>query len=115
MINRPNFISFSKILLTAETRLTGSYFLVEVLSRTSSKKRITDKTFQKVGEKKSSRHILKMSASMYKGSGLKLFKTTISIQSGPNTFHNSVLHLLDQLGSYRSIMQFQISYRRERK
>ena len=73
------------------------------------KKRITDKTFQKVGEKKSSRHILKRSVSMYKGSGLKLFKTTISIQSGPNNFHNSVLIFLINLGVTGVLCSFRLA------
>ena len=46
----------------------------------------TDETFQQSEKQDSFRHLLKSSASMYKGSGSQFFRTTTGIQSGPDTF-----------------------------
>ena len=52
---------------------------------------------------------------MYKSSDSQFFRTTAAIQSWPDAFNISrfVMTFFNYLGSYRNIMQFQISSRRE--
>ena len=54
---------------------------------------------------------------MYESSDSQYFKFTIRIQSGPDTFDDSrfVITFLTMFESYINIMQFQISYRSEKK
>ena len=52
---------------------------------------------------------------MYESSSSQLFRTTTGIQSGPDTFGKSMFAMTfkNHIGSYRNIMQFQISPKRE--
>ena len=53
---------------------------------------------------------------MYESSGLQ-FRTSTGIQSGPDAFDESgfAVTFFNHLGSYRDIIQFQISSRRENR
>ena len=51
----------------------------------------TGEAFQQSGKQYSFTQILKSWASMYAGSGWQFFKTIARIQSGPNTFDESML------------------------
>ena len=70
----------------------------------------TDETFQQSGKQDSFRHILLSLCSMHESSSSQFFESTTGLQSQPNAFSvsRSVL-TFNYLGSYRIIMQFQIS------
>ena len=107
-------IGFSKTLLTIETRLTGQQFLAVDLYPTLLNMGTTYDTFQQSGKQDSFRQLLRSSASMSESSGSQLFRTITGIQSGSETFDKSSWEF-NHLGSYRNIMQFQISSRRENR
>ena len=68
------------------------------------------------GKLNSVRHILKSTASMYESSDSQFIRTTTGTQSGSDTFDKSrlVVKFLMNLG-ITSIMQFQISSRKENR
>ena len=61
------------------------------------------------------RHILKSLASTYESLGSQFCRTKTGVQSGPDVFDESrfAMTFFNDFGSYRYIMQFQISSRTE--
>ena len=76
----------------------------------------TNQTFKQSSKQDSFRRILKSSGSIYESSNSHFFRTATGTQSGPNAFDKSRFSydLLNQRGSYRNSMQFQISSRSEK-
>ena len=109
------FTSFSKTSLTMKRRLTGKWFLVVDLFQTFLNTGATNETFQQSRKQDSLRHTLNTPARMYESSDSKFLTTTTGIQSGLDTFDESrcVMTFFNHFGSYRNIMQFLISSKRE--
>ena len=82
------FTSFSRTLLTTETRLTRWWFVAVDLFPTLLNKVTAEETFQQSAKHDSFRDILKSSASIYE-SYSQFFRNTTEIQSGPDAFDES--------------------------
>ena len=73
-----------------------------------------NETFQPSGKQDYFRYIVNSSDSMYKSSDSQFFTNITGIKSRPKNLMNQGCYVLfNQFGSYRNIIQFKISYRRE--
>ena len=113
VINNTIILSFSENLLTTKRRLTGWQFLAVDITPTFLNTGSTDETFQQSGKQVSFGHIFKGSASMYENSGSQFFRTTTTIQLGPDAFDKLGLvtvmtfltNLLQKLENYLQKLQ----------
>ena len=109
------FRNFLKKLLTSERRPKGPQFLVVYLSPTFLNLGTTNETFQLSGKHESFRHILESFASMYEIQALQNNHSNAIRNRCLCQIKVSYYGLFNQFGSYRNIMLFQISSRRENR